>query len=561
MYLKHFNLTERPFSITPDPRFLYMSSRHREALAHLLYGLGEGGGFVQLTGEVGTGKTTICRCLIEQVPGNVDIALVLNPKVTAEELIATVCDELGVEYPPEIHSIKTLTDILNRHLLDAHARGRRIVLIIDEAQNLSTEVLEQVRLLTNLETSTQKLLQIILIGQPELRDLLARDDMRQLAQRVTARYHLEPITRQETGAYIQHRLQVSGLTTDVFNSAALDHIQRLSGGIPRLINVLCDRSMLGAYVEGKSQIDKRIIKTAARELLPGKPDTPGTRRWLPLAVGGLAIMAIAAFYYRPWQPMDIRAALDVDAEVAPPSIPSTGPALAPAAGMAGARSAANQPPQGSGGSLQEESLAALLLDADASYYRHAWMALFAQWSVDLPADVKPDFCSFAMENGLRCLQGKGTWASLRHFDRPVILTLMAADGQQIPVTLQHLDRDSAELVLGGKLYRLPVAQLDRHWYGDFALLMQAAPAGSMYLKIGSSGADIGWLRTQLETIQGIDLSTDKPLYFDDGLHQQVLAFQRSRGLVPDGVVGQQTLIQLNSLSRRSGIPRLVGGVS
>ena len=566
MYLKHFNLAERPFSITPDPRFLYMSSRHREALAHLLYGLGEGGGFVQLTGEVGTGKTTICRCLIEQVPENVDIALVLNPKVTAEELIATVCDELGAAYPPEIHSIKILTDILNRHLLAAHARGRRIVLIIDEAQNLSAEVLEQVRLLTNLETPTQKLLQIILIGQPELRDMLARDDLRQLAQRVTARYHLEPITREETGAYIRHRLQISGLSTDVFNTAAIDHIQRLSGGIPRLINVLCDRSMLGAYVEGKLQIDKRIIKKAAEELLAGGPAVSERRRWLPLAVGGLAIaaIAIAVFYYQPWQPLDIRAALSVDEEVrrpGPASVPSATPALAPAADTARPPAVASQPPTDDGDSLQGESLAELLLAADTSYYRHAWTALFAQWSMELPADVKPDFCNFATENGLRCLVGKGTWASLRHFDRPVILTLVATDGQRVPVTLQHLDRDSAELVLGGELYRLPVDQLDRHWYGDFAMLMRAPPAGNLYMKLGSRGADVGWVRQQLETIQGVDLSTDNPLYFDDGLHQQVLAFQRSRGLVPDGVVGRHTIIQLNSLSRQSGIPRLAGGIS
>jgi len=567
MYLKHFNLSERPFSITPDPRFLYMSRRHREALAHLLYGLGEGGGFVQLTGEVGTGKTTICRCLIEQVPENVDIALVLNPKVTAEELIATVCDELGVEYPPEIHSIKTLTDILNRHLLDAHARGRRIVLIIDEAQNLSTEVLEQVRLLTNLETATQKLLQIILIGQPELRDMLERDDMRQLAQRVTARYHLEPITRQETGAYIQHRLQISGITTDVFSTAAVDHIQRLSGGIPRLINVLCDRSMLGAYVEGKSQIDKRIIKKAASELLSVDPRAPGMRRWVPLVVGGLVIAAIAVYYYRPWQPLDLRAALSVDEEVMdlderpfdPASLASARPAPAEVAAVPLAL--ANRPPPADDGSLPGESLAALLLNADTSYYRHAWTALFAQWSVGLPADVKPDFCNFAVENGLRCLVGKGTWASLRHFDRPVILTLVADDGQRVPAALQHLERDSAELVLGGKLYRLPLGQVARHWYGDFAMLMQAPPAGTLNMKLGSRGADVGWVRQQLETIQGLDLSTDNPLYFDDGLHQQVLNFQHSRGLVADGVVGRHTIIQLNSLSRQSGIPRLAGGIS
>jgi len=204
-----------------------MSLRHREALAHLLYGLGESGGFVQLTGEVGTGKTSICRCLLERVPDNVDLALVLNPKVTSIELIATVCDELGIEYQHKDASIKMLTDVLNHYLLGAHAKGRRTVLIIDEAQNLSADVLEQIRLLTNLETSTQQLLQIVLIGQPELRTLLQRQDMRQLAQRVTARYHLEPLNREETGAYIEHRLQICGVTRPIFKKSAVDRIYRL----------------------------------------------------------------------------------------------------------------------------------------------------------------------------------------------------------------------------------------------------------------------------------------------------------------------------------------------
>ena len=303
MYLEHFNLTERPFSITPDPRFLYMSARHREALAHLLYGLGDGGGFVQLTGEVGTGKTTICRCLLEQIPDNVDLALVLNPKVTAIELIATVCDELGVSYDEKDVSVKSLTDVLNRYLLDAYARGRHTVLIIDEAQNLSADVLEQVRLLTNLETSTQKLLQIILIGQPELRTLLAREDMRQLAQRVTARYHLKPISREETSAYIKHRLQICGASQPVFNKRAVDRIQHLSGGIPRLINVLCDRSMLGAYVEGKKQVDTRVVKKAAHEVLALDGEEQVRRNRLPVLLAALLVLLVigAALWYQPWQ--------------------------------------------------------------------------------------------------------------------------------------------------------------------------------------------------------------------------------------------------------------------
>ena len=277
MYLKHFNLSERPFSITPDPRFLYMSARHKEALAHLLYGLGDSGGFVQLTGEVGTGKTTICRCLLEQVPENVDLAVVLNPKVTAIELIATVCDELGVEYPAGF-SIKGLIDVLNIYLLEAFKHGRRTVLIIDEAQNLSADVLEQVRLLTNLETATQKLLQIVLIGQPELRSMLASDELRQLSQRITARYHLDPISRKETEAYIKHRLQICGNSSNIFSLRTINRIHRLSGGIPRLINVLCDRAMLGAYVEGKTEVDLKVLKKAASEVI--------TRHGPPMATCG-----------------------------------------------------------------------------------------------------------------------------------------------------------------------------------------------------------------------------------------------------------------------------------
>ena len=295
MYLKHFNLSERPFSITPDPRFLYMSARHKEALAHLLYGLSDGGGFVQLTGEVGTGKTTICRCLLEQVPENVDLAVVLNPKVTAIELIATICDELGIDYPAS-YSIKGLIDVLNIYLLQAYKRGRRTVLIIDEAQNLSVDVLEQIRLLTNLETSTQKLLQIVLIGQPELRSMLASEEMRQLSQRITARYHLDPITRDEADAYIKHRLQICGNSRPVFTRRSINRIQKLSGGIPRLINVLCDRAMLGAYVEGKAQVDLKVLKKAAREVI-NETRPAGDNKRMPWQLAVItAVLALGALF-------------------------------------------------------------------------------------------------------------------------------------------------------------------------------------------------------------------------------------------------------------------------
>ena len=265
MYTEYFRLSEPPFSLTPDPRYLFMSERHREGLAHLFYGVQQPGGFVQLTGEVGSGKTTLSRCLVRRLPPETDIALILNPQLTVIELLATVCDELRIPYPAEAASNKVLIDALNKHLLEAHALGRRTVLIIDEAQNLHSDVLEQIRLLTNLETSQEKLLQIILIGQPELLSILKRKKLRQLAQRITARYHLLALSRRETDAYIQHRLLVAGRRDPLFTGPAMRRIYRLSGGVPRLINIICDRALLGAYAEEKGRITSSIVRRACRE--------------------------------------------------------------------------------------------------------------------------------------------------------------------------------------------------------------------------------------------------------------------------------------------------------
>ena len=267
MYNDYFGFAEAPFSIAPDPRYLFMSERHREALAHLLYGLRVDGGFVLLTGEVGTGKTTVCRCLLEQIPQDCDVAFIVNPKLSTIELLATICEELHIEMPSNRLSVKVFVDLINFHLLDANARGRKTVLIIDEAQNLSDRALEQLRLLTNLETNQRKLLQIILLGQPELRQRLAKPGMRQLAQRIVARYHLEPLSRPEVRAYVSHRLGVAGVRHPLFPDAVLDRVHRLSRGTPRLINVICDRALLGAYVEGKPTIERTTLDKAATEVL------------------------------------------------------------------------------------------------------------------------------------------------------------------------------------------------------------------------------------------------------------------------------------------------------
>src|ERR1700736_6130124 len=301
MYTSFFGLSEKPFAITPDPRYLYLSERHAEALAHLLYGINESGGFIQLTGEVGTGKTTVVRTLLSRVPHHADVAVILNPRVTPIEFLLTICEELGLPIAEvDRDSVKQLVDTLNRRLLSAHAEGRRIIVLVDEAQNLSFEVLEQVRLLTNLETPTQKLLQIILIGQPELRELLDRNDLRQLAQRITGRYHLKPLSREETQGYVRHRLRVAGASGEIFTPGALREVHRLAAGIPRVINVSCDRALLGAYTQEARKVTAALVRQAAGEVY-GRRFAP---QWLGWSAGALMaglVAAIAVLSFRTWQ--------------------------------------------------------------------------------------------------------------------------------------------------------------------------------------------------------------------------------------------------------------------
>ncbi|MDX1269755.1 MAG: AAA family ATPase, partial [Oceanisphaera sp.] len=300
MYDSYFGLSDLPFSIAPDPRYLYLSQQHREALAHLQYGLSCNGGFVLLTGEVGTGKTTVCRSLLEQIPEHTDLAFILNPRCTAQELLSAICQELAIPINEDAN-LKQLTDAIHHHLLDAHAQGRQTVLLIDEAQNLSTEVLEQIRLLTNLETNTHKLLQIILLGQPELADKLKQPELRQLSQRITARYHLAPLSFSEMKAYIAHRLSVAGIEAALFRNNSLRRLYRLTGGVPRLINVICDRALLGAYVQRLPRVDLATLNRAAIEVLG---TSPALTRWQNLVIIStlLALVVTGGGLAQSWWP-------------------------------------------------------------------------------------------------------------------------------------------------------------------------------------------------------------------------------------------------------------------
>jgi general secretion pathway protein A len=533
MYTSFFGLSEKPFAITPDPRYLYLSERHTEALAHLAYGISEAGGFIQLTGEVGTGKTTVLRSLLQQLPPHCDVALILNPRVTPAEFLLAICDELHVQVPAGSEtSVKSLVDILTHFLLDAHGRSRRIVLMVDEAQNLDADVLEQVRLLTNLETATQKLLQIILIGQPELREVLARPELRQLAQRITGRYHLEALRGKETIAYIRHRLRVAGATRDLFTAGALRELHRLSAGVPRIINVISDRALLGAYTRELHQIDGALVRRAASEVY-GRPVLSPWIRWLTIggAVAGAALLGVVL--WRAWPAPDRPdPATDADAAVA-----GTPRAPTPAA-------------------PRRESLGTVLAaDAAATTMDTAFDKLFSLWGAEyLPGNGLA--CEQAGANGLSCVWQRGSLAQLKLINRPAILSLVGTEGAAHQVVLTELMDDGARLLLGGRETRVPVAELADYWFGEFLVLWRPQSTFLRPLRAGMRGEDVRWLRQGLEQLSGLPASDVAVDYFDAELQQLVENFQRSRRLAVDGVAGLQTQLVLDSALGAPGTPTL-----
>jgi general secretion pathway protein A len=522
MYLKFFGLNEKPFAITPDPRYLFLSERHAEALAHLLYGINEAGGFVQLTGEVGTGKTTIVRSLLAQTPKNAEIALILNPRMTPPEFLLTICEELGIGVPDAAQqSLKDLVDILNQYLLRAHAAGQRVVLVVDEAQNLSPEVLEQVRLLTNLETNTQKLLQIILIGQPELRELLSRNELRQLAQRVTGRYHLSPLSRAETTAYVRHRLRVAGSTSDIFSQHALNEAYRLSQGVPRVINVISDRALLGAYSLDRHRVTGGLVRHAAREVFGQRP----TPRWLPWAAtaGAVALVILAAALLFNLRPTGLRAG---------PPAAAAGTTASPAAAP---KAVAAEPPAAGLSTLLTRYAADTNTD-------NAFGKLFALWGAKYTPGGDP--CAQAAHQGLQCLSERGSFGQLRLYNHPAILLLSDSAGATHQLVLTGLDDERARLELGAVSEQVPIAELSRYWMGDFVMLWRPVSSPVKALSSGMRGADVRWLRTALQQLRGQHSDGAVSDVFDDELTGEVREFQRAHQLTVDGIAGLQTQIAL-----------------
>ena len=567
MYDRYFGFSEPPFSIAPDPRYLYMSEQHRDALAHLLFGI-DHGGFVLLTGEVGTGKTTICRCLLEQLPAETDVAFIFNPKLTAEELLATICDEFRIAHPEGGNSIKRLIDRINAFLLNTYAEGRTAVLIIDEAQNLAAEVLEQMRLLTNLETNERKLLQVIMIGQPELRAILTQPHLRQLAQRITARYHLGPLRRCDVAAYVAHRLKVAGVERDLFPPAVIRRLHRVTGGIPRLINVIADRALLGAYVRGEHRITPAIIARAAAEVLDGP--RPVLRHWwrAALAAGGATAAAVALIATVWGVPEGVRDALSggsapagpaggsVQAEqVAPLTAAKAQPSGAPLpAGsvepapvlIAHARISSTAPARNASDPADPAAAAPTLFwprEIPLTGSRAlAFAALLARWGVDYqPGQGDP--CAIVAADGLGCFEDTGTLATLRRLNQPAVLRLKDRQDQVFDATLIALGGNEAELLIAGKRVRTGLGELKARWLGSYALLWRLPPGYVQPVALGTEGTIVAWIAKRLAGAEG-DHSPALHRVYDAAMRERVRRFQISNDLTPDGVVGPQTLLLL-----------------
>ncbi len=521
MYLEYYGLREAPFSITPDPRYVFLSERHRDALAHLLYGIGKGGsgGFVQLTGEVGTGKTTLCRLLLEQLPEDTRVALVLNPKLSPVELVETICEELKLDIAGKRGSLKGLTDTLNAFLLDAYAQGLRVVAIIDEAQNLSIESLEQVRLLTNLETPTQKLLQIILLGQPELREILDREELRQLAQRITARYHLTPLDAGESETYVRHRMAVAGCARIPFSRLGLKALYQRSGGVPRLINIIADRALMAGYAREQDSLGERLVNRAADEALPGNARYWMHRygRWTLAAAAVLLIVAGAAW---------LRTTIFHASVSAPIAVVTAQPVLV---------------------DREAERLEVRLAQAPETELT-AFTQLLARWQVDADqVSVRAATrCPPIVAAGIACLHGHATLDQLARFDRPLLLLLGSTDRPEYAL-LQGVGPKHVRIDLTGTRYELARSSLSKLWSGDFIALWRLPPDIPASLARGDSGPSVGWVQDRLATFDnGVATKTHTPT-FDADLEARVRKLQTAYGITADGLIGPETLFALSAL--------------
>jgi len=517
MYQAFYGLNEAPFSIAPNPKYLFLSAQHQQAITHLQYCLQEGGGFVLLTGEVGTGKTTLARSLLAQLPSDNNIASILNPTLSETELLATLCDELAITYP-ESPSLKQLTDVISQFLLDNHRAGRSTLLVIDEAQHLRSEVLEQLRLLTNLETDHKKLLQVVLIGQPELQQLLRQQHLRQLAQRITARYHLTPLSHADVSAYIAHRLHIAGRDSALFSKSACNVIHRLSGGIPRIINLICDKSLLSAYGAQLTQIDKKTVLAIAPEILVVDEIASTPRPWLMPLISSVAAFFIG-FSLMAWQ--GTQPVVQAKPVVEPLELPSQD-------------------------KINIDLQIKPLLQG-ATLRQTAFSGLMGLWGTAQGAGNKP--CQSALTYGLRCFSGQG-WAELVEYNHPAVISINYQGAIYHGVVVSVDSAEQVSLIVNRSQFSVPKQWLLEHLSGGFTLLWQPPSDFGNAVKLGSNGLAVSTLSRQLN--EYYQISDPVTSHFDEPLSQQVKRFQGEHQLVVDGIVGAKTLLKLQVATKQQG---------
>ncbi len=535
MYHEFFGLKEPAFSIAVNPRYLFMSDQHREALAHLLYGI-QNGGFVMLTGEVGTGKTTIVRCLLEQLPDNTDIAIILNPTANAPELLSTICDELGVSYIDDELTVKNLTDALNVFLLNNHRKGRKTVLLIDEAQLLRVPVLEQIRLLTNLETTTEKLLQIMLVGQPELKKLLARPALRQLSQRITARFHLEALTPAETKAYIHHRLKIAGLPDHQrpFSDTIIREIHRFSGGIPRLINVLCERLLLGAYAQNQHVIDKRIFAAATKEVAGTATQeeekiAAARTSWHALLVGVLALVMAGVWFLLPDDPSNFPPTT-AEAQVQIASSVTSGSAISASSAAVVAEAL---PPASPVVAMATRDMVA------------AQLVLFDYLAI--PIDNRMNPCLSSVTANYSCEKARlSSWDELKDVNRPGLMTLATDDKKWVYLLVVGLSENYLLVIENGMEKIVPWSDVAPVWTGDFVYVWSRPEGFDKSLQLGDKSDLVTWVAEQFARLDQQPAPLTRQ-FFTEKLKKRVELFQRTQNILPDGVIGAQTLRRLNEV--------------
>lgn len=524
-----------------------------------------------LTGDIGAGKTTVCRCLLGQLPENTDVAYVLNSKLSTLEFMAAICDELGVQYE-ESSSLKKLVDHIYHHLLESHGKGRNTVLMVDEAQNLDLSLIEQLRLLTNLETNQKKLLQIILVGQPELREKLALPEMRQMAQRITARFHLDPLKKKDIRDYVHHRLKVAGGKNELFSSECYSKLWKYTKGVPRLINVICDRALLGVFVGQGSHANGLTIERAASEVL-GEAAVRSNHlaRWgWSVAVLLLVAGAFAASYF--YRANHLEAGGDTENYIGDkPSSEQTLPAdvinqqnenkpeplvkeleqnsssaievepFKPDSSLSGSNPLSSQ--------TRMTEIVPPRTPTAPEVAEKAHQTILNLWNLPQMPVTATGLCDHAETQGMSCLYQQGNTETLKQINRPALLTLYTEDGISYLGVLVEVTDSTATLAIDGQLQTISWRELRRWWYGDFLVLWQLPPGYRFPLRVGASGESVGWLSTML--------GDDTPaLRYDESMVERVKIFQRDHGLIPDGVVGPLTIIALNNQST-SDYPQLM----